>query len=186
MNQPTNSAFERAFEFLLRFEGERSQDKDDRGGLTIYGIAERYHPTACAAAEAALSSGDKRAAQRIAAEVYKKEYWSRINGEALRPAVAIALFDASVNLGVHRSVRLLQRSLVLIGAQVQVDGLIGPATISAANMFVDERVWMRINRLRLDCYAGLVASDPVKRKYLLGWVNRVVALGGLIDDLEER
>jgi lysozyme family protein len=59
--------FERALAFTLRWEGGLSQDPDDPGGTTKYGISARAHPEVDV----------RNLTLEDAKEIYRKEYWER-------------------------------------------------------------------------------------------------------------
>lgn len=61
-------SFEKIIEFTLKWEGFLSDDKDDPGGLTKYGISQKHHP-ALNIPELTLDE---------AKELYRKEYWEPI------------------------------------------------------------------------------------------------------------
>jgi len=176
--------FNTALAFAFRFEGQVSNDPDDHGGLTVYGLSERHHPDVCKKALAAFNQGNHASAKQIAAEVYQKHYWKKIKADLLDPPVAIALFDCAVNLGPKKAVKLLQTALNRIGADVDVDGLMGPATLGAANLLYADRIWPRLNLLRCKHYIGRVNKEPSQKKFLKGWINRVLALSDLLDGVE--
>jgi lysozyme family protein len=58
--------------------------------------------------------------------LYRRDYWDRISGDHLPPALALLVFDAAINNGVGRATRWLQEI-----AQVLPDGVIGPRTLDA-------------------------------------------------------
>jgi len=86
--------FKRALEFTLRYEGGYSNDPDDPGGRTIYGISERAHPEA-------WKHGPPTFEQ--AAAIYRRDYWDRCGCDELQDGLDVAMFDTAVNVGAGRA-----------------------------------------------------------------------------------
>lgn len=148
------SAFGRAFELLIGHEGGYVNHPSDPGGETKFGISKRSHPDLDIAA---LTLADAKA-------IYKRDYWDRVRGDALPPALAFLVFDAAVNNGVGRAIRWLQAA-----ARVTVDGKIGPATLVAAEAPV---VAERFHMLRVEFMTDLDGWKHFGR----GWARRLAAL----------
>ena len=123
----------------------------DAGGITKFGIAQRYNPDVDAEL---LTPYD---AERI----FREKYWEPINLDSLPTAVAVFTFDASVNQGPVTAAKLLQEA-----AFVKVDGIVGPKTQEAA-LSIDLK---RFKLLRAKWYA--VNS---RKRDLEGLFNRLEA-----------
>lgn len=163
------SAFDAAFERLIGHEGGYTTNPADPGNWTggACGVGEckgtRYGVSAASYPTLDIKGLTLDAARAI----YKRDYWERIAGDRLPPAVAFVVFDAAVNNSVDRAARLLQASLDL-----RQDGVIGPATLAAvakqppmvlAIEIVAQRAWF-MSRL------------PTWRTFGLGWSRRLAAL----------
>jgi len=152
----TSSAFQAAFAFVLVAEGADTDDPNDPGGLTRYGISQTRHP------EVDVSNLSLAQAQRI----YYREYWQPIHGDQLPRELGFALFDASVNCGVARAVSMLQAAL-----GVEIDGVVGSRTVAAAARQQDQ-VLARFMARRASHYLDLTSFKPRFRPYLQGWLTR--------------
>ncbi len=152
------SKFEDAIDFVLANEGGLSNDPQDAGGLTNYGISQRMYPDI-----------DIKNLTRIEAEhIYERDYWryGAINSQR----VATKLFDAHVNMGPVKAVRLMQQALGAIEAgPIVVDGIIGSATIEAINA-ADEEALVNEFKVRLVKYY-FELNQP---EFLTGWLRRAV------------
>src|SRR5258707_4825515 len=71
--------------------------------------------------------------ERTARAIYRSLYWNPLRADALPVGVDLSVFDMGVNAGIWGSARLLQRVLGFVGDEV--DGSIGPETLSAAAKF---------------------------------------------------
>jgi len=155
--------FERAIEVVLAHEGDTFTDNpNDRGGPTKYGISQRWNPDV-----------DVRELTRERAiEIYWERYWRGRGYERLPEAVAIKVFDLAVNLGDRTAGRCLQRALRACGTAVKVDGRIGPET-SGAVRWTDEAVLLAALRSEAAGeYRLRVARDSDQAAFERGWLNR--------------
>ena len=91
--------FDKAFEFIMRWEGYKSNDPDDSGGRTIFGISERSHSEVVKR----LWDMPKAEAREEAKIFYKTEYWDRTHGDSLPDKIDIFAFDTAVNIGISQS-----------------------------------------------------------------------------------
>jgi lysozyme family protein len=79
-------------------------------------------------------------------------------------------FDMCVNQGRGRAVKILQRAAVAKGADIEVDGGLGPMTLAAvSNVELD-----RVRAYRVKYYADLVTRKPDLEKFYFGWFRRAL------------
>ena len=163
--------FEKAFAVVVGEEGGWSGAPDDPGNWTggavgsgamrgtKFGISAAAYPTLDIAA---LTPADAQA-------IYRRDYWERVRGDDLPPALALLVFDAAVNNGVARAARWLQQAL-----GVTADGEIGPVTLAAigARAGDGEALCAEVLARRMDFMATL----PTWRSFGLGWARRLCAL----------
>lgn len=157
---------------IIRREGgdKETNDPDDSGGRTKYGISEQAHPEAWA-------DGDitREEARSIYEKVYiLAEHFDKIEDVFLKHQV----IDYGVPSGPDRATRLLQQ---LVG--VPVDGEIGTKTLEAIKNYPSGKLFgvevpgsvllnLAFRDARTIRYATLVKQRPKDLKYLLGWINR--------------
>lgn len=119
--------FERCLTKVLVHEGGYSNHPKDPGGATMKGVTQRVYD----------DYRDRKGRPRQAVkgidvlelnEIYRSSYWDLIRGDELPAGVSYVVFDGAVNSGVKRSVMWLQKALGVVA-----DGVMGPATIAAAN-----------------------------------------------------
>jgi lysozyme family protein len=75
-----------AFKLTIGLEGKPSNDPDDPGGFTIWGLAKRYHPEI-----------DANTAIEQAEAIYLKEYWIPSGCDDQPFPMDVCLFDSAVN-----------------------------------------------------------------------------------------
>ena len=149
--------FDIAFDKLLGNEGGYSNNINDPGGPTNWGVTQ-------VVARANGYAGDMRDfTQDQAKVIYKQLYWDAVQADALPDAVRFDVFDGAVNSDIEQSVRWLQRAL-----NVEADGVIGPATLAAATA-ADSDVAKRFNGYRLMFMTGLKTWSVFGG----GWARRI-------------
>ena len=150
--------FDKAVTRVLHWEGGYSNDPHDKGGETKFGISAASYPTI----------DIKAVNEERARKIYYNDYWLANSCDKMPYPVALIVFDASVNQGVRTAAMMLQKCL-----DVEIDGSIGPVTISACKVpdtiikFAAERIY------RYTHCSGW-------ERYGIGWTRRVadMILGG--------
>jgi lysozyme family protein len=180
--------FEDSIEFVLNWEtgfdlvnGGYTNDPDDPGGETKWGISQRGHP------DIIIKSITKDHAESI----YLHDYWGpggkqKSAASLLKWPASFVQFDATVNIGnwnekgYHfRANRILQK---VVGATQ--DGIIGPQTLHKINHTDPIVLTTKLVMERENYYLNLARKKPLFNKYLSGWCNRTHAL--IIKAMEER
>lgn len=110
-----NRGFDYYIERILSHEGGYVNNPADPGGETKWGISKRSYPNV----------NIKALTREDAIEIYRKDFWNRVQGENLPTALAFQALDAAVNSGIGNAVRFLQRAL-----GVADDGVVGPITLA--------------------------------------------------------
>ena len=146
--------FDIAFTRLLGHEGQYSNDPNDPGGETNWGISKRSYPHV-----------DIKALTREGAKViYFRDFWVRIDAYRLDDGVAFQVFDFAVNSGIETAMRYLQRAV-----GVADDGHWGPVSRRAAMAMSEPDILMRLNAERLDFMTRLKNWPHAGR----GWARRI-------------
>lgn len=148
--------FGRAVEFVLSYEGGLSDDPQDSGGLTHFGISQKTYP----------HLDIRNLTREGAIEIYRDDYWQKCKCDQLPAHLALIAFDSAVNQGPPTAIRLLQRSL-----GVRDDGIIGPQTIAAAEAVSAAVIIPEFIARRGYQYA----LHPQSARYGLGWFRRLAA-----------
>ena len=118
--------FAKSLEFVLRSEGGYVNNPKDPGGETMMGVTKNAWSTWL---KRTIMPGEM--AKLTVADItpfYKALYWDKSYCNQLPTGLDYMVFDASVNMGVGQSIRLLQKSLGCVA-----DGVIGPNTMKAIN-----------------------------------------------------
>lgn len=124
-----SDAFTKCLAEVLKHEGGYADHPADPGGKTMLGVTQRVWE---AWSGKPASEADMRALTPAkVAPLYRKNYWDKVCGDDLHPALAMCVFDFAVNAGPGRAARYLQTML-----GINRDGIVGPDTIAAAKGFV--------------------------------------------------
>lgn len=167
--------FEPAFEKMIKNEGGYilHQVSGDRGGQTYAGIARNFHPNWKGWSIIDSKDEDNPNLTTFVRSFYQEKFWDRIKGDKIKKQkIAESLFDFSVNTGVKAAAKLAQ-----LVVDTTPDGIIGPKSLKKLNAIDDEVFSSNFALSKLARYAQICKRDPVQKKFLLGWVNRI--LGGL-------
>lgn len=160
------TAFDKAFEALIGHEGAFKCEKEDRmdwtGGQvgkgrlvgTKYGITAGTYPNVDIAA---LTLDEAKA-------IYKRDFWDVVGADQLAEGVGFQIFDAAVNHGVSRAIKIAQEAM-----SIPADGISGPLTKRTLAAMDPLKFTMRFlaNRLR---FMTQVSTWP---KYGKGWALRI-------------
>ncbi|HEY5203053.1 MAG TPA: glycosyl hydrolase 108 family protein [Roseiarcus sp.] len=164
-DQQDSARFDACMPFIFKAEGGYSDNPADPGGPTNFGItlatlrAYEGNPN--------LTADDvKKLTRAVAREIYRTEYWNRMQCGALPPGLDLEVFDFGVNSGPAESVKTLQR---LVG--VTQDGSVGPITLAAVGQFNVGDLIGRFAQARLAFYQSLNMPE-----FEQGWATRVAQI----------
>jgi len=156
------TAFDRAFDNTLGYEGVMSTDRDDPGNYTPdgtfkgtkFGISARAYP----------NIDIENLTLEKAKQIYRLDYWEKPGFDKLPESVAIQVFDGAVNSGVRASIMWLQRAV-----QTTADGIIGPVTVARSYAVAPDTIIRRYLGYRLSHMTDLSIWPSQGR----GWARRI-------------
>ena len=186
--------FDSAWAKLKGIEGDHSDDPNDSGGATRWGVTE-------AMARKHGYQGDMRQLPAdLAREICKAEFWDVLRCDDvgdLSASIAYELLDTGYNMGPTWPGKFLQTALNAFNRsdlpepewpELKVDGAIGDRTIAALDIFLGldwpaggvpaeapETIMMRaLNAQQGVRYLRLAAARHKDEKFVRGWfLNRV-------------
>lgn len=94
------SDFDKAIDFVLRWEGGLADHEADPGGLTNFGISQRSYP----------DLDIRNLTREQAIEIYRRDYWQASGADKLTWPLALIHLDSAVNAGVAKAQQWLQKS----------------------------------------------------------------------------
>ena len=157
-----SKAYEIAFKHILESEGGYVNDPKDPGGETKYGICKRQYP----------KEDIKNLTIERAKEIYHADYWKPYFYDKVSEALAIKVFDTAINIGPRNAFRLLQEAANALGANLTVDGAIGPKSLDVITKLKEKDILDQFRKLQADYYRTLVVKNKNLEKFLKGWLNR--------------
>jgi len=157
--------FHTFIERILQHEGGYVNDPQDPGGETQWGISKRAYP----------QLNIRTLTRADAVEIYRRDYWEKMQCPKMPVMLAFQLLDAGINHGRGNAVRMVQRAV-----SVADDGIIGPVTLDAVARMEPMALVVAFNIERLHLYARLRNFPHFGR----GWILRVAGnmLHALKDD----
>lgn len=166
---------------VIKKEGGFSDHPADKGGPTNYGITQEV-------AEANGYLGDMRELPReLAEKIYLNRYILKPKFHLIATVstlLAEEMIDTGVNMGPAIPTPFLQRLLNLMNqrgtkyADIFVDGLIGPVTLSALDKFARYRgpeglvvLTKAMNSLQACRYIDLAEKRDSQEDFIYGWLK---------------
>jgi lysozyme family protein len=150
------------YSWVLIDEGGFTNDPDDNGGVTSWGITidevKKWRNSAVSIADMGRFTQDE------AKLIFTSWYWTPLHCDDLPAGVDYAVFDAGLLHGIHRATRWLQ-----LACKVDSDGKLGPNTLLAA---VKENPISTINNMQI-FRRRRIKSHPDRKKFGAGWTNRI-------------
>jgi lysozyme family protein len=146
----------------MKHEGGYVNHPKDPGSCTKHGIT---IGTLRRMVNAHATCNDVRNLDAETAEdIYRRIYWSAVDGDDLPAGVDLCVFDHGVNAGPRRAIQLLQR---VVGANP--DGIIGRVTLFMVDRVPPMQLIERYSKARLSYYQRLRHWKTFGR----GWSRRV-------------
>lgn len=144
-NQSLSDGLSRAWDLAQKWEGGYSNDPDDRGGETNFGIAANFNP----------GVDVKKLTKQDAMNIYNKNYYQKSGADRMAPGVGLYLADAAFNQGLGGMASIMENA-------------IGTRDIDAMNAMNQREVLEKLHEARMARYR----SHPKWDKYGKGWTNR--------------
>jgi len=159
--------------FVIRAEGGFTNNPNDRGGATNFGITaatlNRYLCKPGVATPDEVRAMTEATARAIYAKFYIAEpRFERIANAALR----LVVVDAGVLHGVGHATEWLQSAV-----SATVDGDFGEETSAKIAAYAQPNLLARrVLAKRFAAIASIVKNDPSQLEFLVGWINRAASL----------
>lgn len=157
---------------LLRLEGGYVNHPLDRGGPTKYGVIlsvwqEHGHDKD---GDGDIDAEDiKKLAEDDARYIAKKIFWDYFLADfILNESVAQFIVDWGYNSGRKTVAKIVQRLV-----KVEVDGIVGPRTLTAVNAADQEWLFNQLKIERKVFLNSIIKRRPDQIVFYDGWMNRV-------------
>jgi lysozyme family protein len=175
------STFDLAIPVVLLHEGGWVSNPADPGGETNFGIStliiKRENITADQLGidpSTMFQPGYLKPMTVDAAKaIYKQYFWDKYGYQFINDQTAATkVFDCSVNCGPGRAGTFAQQAADVCGAQLALDGNLGPLSYAAINQ-IDPKTFIHAfgNSMRF-YYNSIVLHNPSLRVFLGNWLRR--------------
>jgi len=195
--------FEKCLRHVFNFEGGFSNDPNDRGGETLFGITAGTLAGAYKSGIVKHNNIEKLTTEE-AKIIYKVNYWDKMLCDELPDGLDFLIFDMGINAGRGTAIKHLQNAINrYISSPIVEDGGIGLQTISALNVllatplpsiFNENTMLNAIIDSLLENYTTYYsditdgvnstekgrAQEIKNRKFIRGWVLRNVNRGNKV------
>ena len=160
--------FKKFLDYIFEVEGGFTDDENDRGGKTNWGIAEEE------AREFGYTGDMRNLTKDFAKNIYLKKYYlgNKLD-KVVNDKVALSICDWAVNSGRNGTKNAQIAINQLTNANLDVDGIIGNKTLEAINSVDPEKFLEVYHNLQRIYYKGKVEADRTQERFLTGWLNRI-------------
>jgi N-acetylmuramoyl-L-alanine amidase len=159
--------FNHLFNYILSVEGGYTNDKNDTGGETNWGITKER------ARECGYTGNMRDLTQSKAKEIYLEKYYNKPKiCDISDDRIKFSIFDWYVNSGYWAIIKA-QQVLNDLEFDIATDGKIGNETLKAlATVNTDVFLKVYADKQRT-FYKRIVEHRPSQKVFLQGWLNRV-------------
>jgi lysozyme family protein len=177
--------FSESVDYVLEHEGGISENPNDPGGITKYGISfrflkslplEKLRSYGVYVSETIAEDDIRELTLDQAKAIYKGEFWDHAPFEQLtNQKVANYIFDTAVNMGIAPAVKCAQRacwSIINEYGRIVDDGILGESTLKYINGAFPSCILYAMRSERAGYYRLLVECNPSQREFLDGWLKR--------------
>jgi len=169
-------SFEKALEFVLRWEGGYVNHPSDPGGETNKGIIKKEYNKYRSEKSLPLRSV-KGIEDSEVKDIYENKYWKVGHCDVMGDKLSIVHFDSVVNTGITQGAKFLQRCL-----KVKDDGVVGPETIKALTVSNQDSLVSEYIGQRKAFYHKIIKVNPKLQVFLKGWLRRIDALEKIVSE----
>ena len=160
--------FKKFLDYIFEVEGGFTDDENDRGGKTNWGITEEE------AREFGYTGDMRNLTKDFAKNIYLKKYYlgNKLD-KVVNDKVALSICDWAVNSGRNGTKNAQIAINQLTNANLDVDGIIGNKTLDALNSVDPEKFLEVYHNLQRIYYRSKIEADSTQERFLTGWLNRI-------------
>lgn len=176
-NSLIDKRFQIAMKTVKKHEGGFSDNKNDPGGFTRYGVSLRYLKSAKIDID---GDGDVdrddiiHLTQTKADDIYYREWYTKHNYDKIESQKLLTdILDFSINVGASQCHKTLKRAInEIIDKPIPVDGKFDKNTIEILNLIEPSVMHSALNHQQEKFYKSLVKKNPDLKVFLKGWLRR--------------
>ncbi len=162
---------------IIKHEGGFSDNKNDPGGVTRYGISLRFLKSALIDIDGDGDS-DKDDIIRLtltdADKIYYREWYKKYKYDRIIDQDLLTdIMDFSINAGACQAHKVLKRAINnIIDNPIKVNCILDKETIEMINLIDPLILHTMLNLQQEDFYIDLVKRNPSLKCFLRGWLRR--------------
>jgi len=192
--------FKKIHSFINKFEGGYSNIAEDSGGMTIQGIARKFHPKwegweyidslldkGYSTAEINKETSNNVEFQDKVTDFYYSNYYKKYGYERFDFNLGLIITDGTVLFGFKRISKNLQKIInnnLPKEEHIEVDGYVGTNSYKALDKVLskvsEQEIAYALLIERVDDILETVEYKPSNIKFQKGWLNRVIKLYNVI------
>lgn len=178
-----DEVFEKALRRVLAIEKLYSNDPEDDGGETVWGVARKRNPNwdgwlivDVLRKQPGFPENlrDDKALWVSMCNFYRKTFWIPLRCDQMPPLVADKVFEISVNVGPKPAAEILQVACNASGHPVVIDGVVGPRSVQATMSIEPAQLKTGLQNGQAGYYLGICAALKNKRRNKNGWLTRAL------------
>lgn len=170
---------EKAIKYVLKNEGGYSNNKNDKGGETNFGISARFLSD-LPDKEPLKIKPLKSFTVQDAISIYDNYIWSFSVCEKIKDErLSVKLFDTIVNIGKFHAYLLIQKACnfpLPDNSKLKEDGILGKESISQINHFPGSVLIKTYADKIFYYYEEIVKKNPSQKQFLVGWQQRALKI----------
>lgn len=164
-----------ALKAVIEHEGGYSNNPDDSGGKTNFGITQKELLKVSEILK--IPSDVKILTKEDAAIYYKTEWWDRYHFNAINSVpISCKIFDMTINIGPSAAFKILQKACTYLNKPLPIDGIMGTITIGIVNRLCIDGHEQEIIDALIDTqkkyYIDIIKHNPKQGIFLKGWLKR--------------
>ena len=145
-NYSDEARFDKMLDFVLKWEGGLSDNKNDKGGRTYKGVTQKTYDSYRKSKKLPKQDVAKMTDSEMKDIYYERFYKASGADKISNPRLALYVFDTAVNMGPGRAKEFLEQS----GKNLK-----------------------KFEQLRRARYRAIAENNPSQRGFLEGWLNRM-------------
>jgi len=176
--------FDPAVYYVMENEGGYSDQAQDSGGVTDYGITLAFLKSIGKDGDlnndGVVDAKDVQVMTRKEAErIYNKYWWDKYKYHYIKSQiVATKIFDMSVNMGAHRATFLFHQCVNKFNPLHghADDHEITPSFSKIVNSIDEHKLTMCLTSASVQFYKNIVRRNPKNKVFLKGWLRRALKI----------
>lgn len=174
----SDQRFQYAMKTIIKHEGGLSENKDDPGGVTAYGISLRYIKSAHLCIDGDCSDSANEIIHLTltdADQIYYRNWYEHYHYDKIKNEDLLTdIMDFSINAGSCEAHKLIQRAINNIDNQNRIANcVLTQKTIDKINSLEPIIFHSAFQQEQTDFYKQIVRRNPHLKVFLKGWLRRI-------------